>query len=113
MIYFNELQEVISMPIVTVSERGQLVIPQRIRDKFALHKGSKLLLEFSELNKTITLSLIEAEKRSTLRGILKNTQVLEVLKAEHRKELERDQQRIQSPGTNPSRLGKRAKKGTK
>ena len=84
------------MPIVTVSKHGQLVIPQWICEKLALHEGSKLLLEFSESGKTMTLRLIEGPQSISLRGILKHARVLEELEAEHRTEIEHDEQRIGS-----------------
>ncbi len=81
------------MPIVTLSERGQLVVPQAIRDKLDLRKGSKLFVEFSEVNKTITLRPVSLGQRPTLRGILKGTRALEMLEAEHKQEVARDERR--------------------
>ena len=81
------------MPIVVLSERGQLVIPQQVREKLDLRKGSRLYLEFSEPSHTITLRPLEVEKRSSLRGILKHTRALELLEAEHRAEIRRDERR--------------------
>ena len=43
------------MAIVTISERGQLVIPHEIRQKLDLPKGRKLFVDFSERERTITL----------------------------------------------------------
>ena len=78
------------MTIVTISERGQLVIPQRIRERLDLHKGAKLFIEFSEPEKTITLRPVEGVENGELRGILKRTPVLRMLKDEHKRELARD-----------------------
>ena len=82
------------MPIVKISERGQMVIPQKIREKMELHKGRRLFLEFSEREKIIILRPIDNTGRS-LRGILKGTNALELLEAEHRWEIERDERRSQ------------------
>ena len=81
------------MPVVTVSERGQVVIPQPIREKLDLRKGRRLLLEFSEADKTITLRSLERVPGRSLRGFLKGTNALELLEAEHRQEVERDGRR--------------------
>jgi len=81
------------MPIVVLSERGQLVIPQPVRDKLDLRKGSRLFLELSESGRTITLRPFEGQKRASLRGILKNTRALELLEQEHRREIRRDERR--------------------
>ncbi len=80
------------MAIVTLSERGQLVIPQAIREQLDLHKGSKLVLEFSAAEQTITLRPL-AGARQSLRGLLKGTPALELLEGEHREELARDERR--------------------
>jgi len=34
--------------VVTVGERGQIVIPKKLRDEFQLHKGTKLLVKEEE-----------------------------------------------------------------
>lgn len=81
------------MPIVTLSERGQLVIPHDIREKLDLRRGKKLLLKFSEAQKTITLRPIAAGQGRGLRGILRGTRALEMLEAEHKRELESDDRR--------------------
>jgi AbrB family looped-hinge helix DNA binding protein len=85
------------MNIVTVSERGQLVIPQRIRERLDLQKGTKLFIEFSESEKTITLRLVEVENGG-LRGILKRTPVLRMLEVEHKRELVRNGKRTGRKG---------------
>ena len=81
------------MPIVVVSERGQLVIPQQIREKLNLRKGRRLFLEFSEAERLITLRPVDLGEGKSLRGILRGTNALEMLEAEHRQELERDERR--------------------
>lgn len=81
------------MTIVTISERGQLVIPQRIREKLDLQKGTQLFIEFSEPEKTITLRRVGEVENRALRGILKRTPVLRMLESEHKKELTRDARR--------------------
>ena len=82
------------MPIVKISARGQILIPQKIREKMDLHKGRRLFLEFSERDKIIILRPIDNAGHSLL-GILKGTNALELLEAEHRSDLERDERRSQ------------------
>jgi len=79
------------MPIVVISERGQLVIPQEIRRKLELTKGRRIELQFSEQDRTITLRPVEPLK--TLRGFLKGTpsttHMLRTLRKEERQREER------------------------
>jgi AbrB family looped-hinge helix DNA binding protein len=84
--------------IVTISERGQLVIPRRIRETLDLRRGARLFIEFSEPEKTITLRPVEGIETGALRGILKRTPVLRILEAEHRRELARDARRTGRKG---------------
>ena len=83
------------MPVVKVSERGQMVIPQVVREKLDLHKGRLLFLEFSERDRTITLRPLDPQGGASLRGFLKDTNVLELRAEERRRELERDARRTQ------------------
>jgi AbrB family looped-hinge helix DNA binding protein len=79
------------MPIVVMSERGQLVIPQEIRRKLDLVKGRKLFLEFSESDNTITLRPMDALE--SLRGFLKSApttdRMLRIVRREERRSDER------------------------
>ncbi len=78
------------MSIVTLSERGQLVIPQEIRRKLELSRGSQLLLEFHEEDRAITLRPIPPRK--TLRGFLKGTpSTAQMLRTVRREEREREE----------------------
>ena len=43
-----------TMTIVTISQRGQIVIPKQIRSKLDLVKARKLLVDFSEQEGTTT-----------------------------------------------------------
>ena len=81
------------MPIVRISERGQLVIPQEVREKLDLQKGRRLFLDFSERDGTITLRPLPNKPAESLRGFLKGTNVLKLRADERRKELERDERR--------------------
>jgi len=76
------------MDIVTLSERGQLVIPHQIRRKLDLAKGRRLYVEFSEKDRTIILRPVDTFR--TLRGFLKGTppanQMLKTVRMEERKQ---------------------------
>jgi AbrB family looped-hinge helix DNA binding protein len=80
------------MQIVTVSERGQLVIPHEIRRKLELTRGSKLFVDFSETEGTITLRPVGS--LPSLRGFLKGTPPVDrMLRAARREERDRDARR--------------------
>ena len=81
------------MPIVRISERGQLVIPQEVREKLDLQKGRRLFLDFSERDAAITLRPLPNQPAGSLRGFLKGSNVLKLRAEERRKELERDERR--------------------
>jgi antitoxin PrlF len=55
--------------LVSVDERGQMVLPKETRDKAGIHAGDKLaLVSFENEGKVCCLSLIKAE---TLTGMVK------------------------------------------
>lgn len=56
--------------MVSVDERGQMVLPKELRDKAGIHAGDKLAVVSMEKNgETCCLSLIKAE---SLTGMVKN-----------------------------------------
>jgi AbrB family looped-hinge helix DNA binding protein len=56
--------------LVSVDERGQMVLPKELRDKAGIHPGDKLaVVSMQKDGKTCCLSLIKAE---TLTGMVKN-----------------------------------------
>jgi AbrB family looped-hinge helix DNA binding protein len=81
------------MPIVRISERGQMVIPQDIRQKLGLQKGSMLFLDFSEPDQTILLRPAGPGAGQSLRGFLKGTNVMELRLRERRREIAKDERR--------------------
>ncbi len=85
------------MPVVVLSERGQLVIPQEIRRKLDLAKGSRLHLGLMDDGQTITLRPVGRIK--SLRGFLKGTPTADrMLAAVRREERQRDERRGQGVG---------------
>ena len=78
--------------IVTVSSKGQVVIPAEIRRKFGLRKGIKLRI-ISEENKII-LEPVERQLEKDF-GILKGgRELLEELLRERKRESEREEVRV-------------------
>ena len=79
------------MTIVTISERGQIVIPQEIRSKLDLVKGRKLFVDFSEQEGTITLRPVGAIR--SLRGLLKGPPTVDRMLRTVRREERRSEAR--------------------
>ena len=81
------------MATTTVSSKGQIVIPRRLRDKHRLTAGMRL--EISETDEGLVLSPVKpraAARRTgwrTLRGSAKGTDALTQHLAEHRREAKR------------------------
>ena len=66
----------------TVSSRGQLVIPSRLRTKYKIKSNSKV--EWIDTGKVITLVPIPDDVITSSRGILRKTSTQTLL--QHRKE---------------------------
>lgn len=83
------------MAMVVLSERGQLVIPQDIRRRLDLAKGSRLHLSLMDDGQTIALRPVGRVK--SLRGFLKGTPSADrMLQAVRREERQRDERRGRS-----------------
>ena len=81
------------MSIVKVLDRGQIVIPHEIRQRMDLRKGRRLFLDFSESEMTIKLRPAGENAEITLRGLLRDTDVLEMRNRERQKEISKDERR--------------------
>ncbi len=74
-----------STDISTVTTKGQLVIPARLRRKFGIRKGTQIA--FLEENQRLVLQPITVEYLRRLRGSFKHAAAaLEILYAERRRE---------------------------
>ncbi len=76
------------MAVVTVSSKGQVVIPQDIRKKLNLKRGTRVQLEVRE--GVVELRPLSAEERQDWkrwRGSLRKKDVLKDLEAEHAREI--------------------------
>jgi AbrB family looped-hinge helix DNA binding protein len=81
---------------VTLSSKGQLVIPKEVRNALSLKPGAKFEVEL--VGQQIMLKPVKATDDfktllDRLTGSLAGTDALEMLENEHRWELERDAQR--------------------
>ena len=72
-----------------VSSKGQVVIPNEIREKMGIKSGA--FLEFRQIDgKRLEVTVIK-DPIEELHGILKGTNALRELEEEHRKEMEEDE----------------------
>ncbi len=72
------------MPMMTVSFKGQVVIPRVIREKLNLNRGTKL--EVLELNGEIVLIRLPDDPLDSLRGMFKAKRPIEEMRAWVKKE---------------------------
>jgi AbrB family looped-hinge helix DNA binding protein len=72
-----------------VGPKGQVVIPKVLRDRLAIHPGDEVVFDFDGTS----LRVEKVERRETLRGALAGLALTERLEAEHRRELEREDER--------------------
>ena len=70
----------------TVSAKGQLVVPSKLRRKYGIRKGTRVA--FVEDNHRIILQPITAEFIHSLRGSLKGSKALDFLLAERKRDRE-------------------------
>ena len=88
--------------VVTLSSKGQLVIPKQIRDDLQLEAGMEFLVrvEHGEIilrRKPDVEAALKALNK--LCGMFEGKGLIDDLEAEHRWEIERDEQRIASLGS--------------
>jgi len=77
--------------VVTLSSKGQLVIPKSVREILGLENGAQLNLEF-EGNRIVLEPFNEDEIIDLLYGMFSGEDFLSDLEEEHRLELEGDGQ---------------------
>ncbi len=78
------------MVVVTVSSKGQVVIPQEVRKRLNLRRGTRVQLEVRE--GVVELRPLPHEKEQDWkhwRGSLRKKKVLSALEAEHAQEIAR------------------------
>ncbi|HEX3036710.1 MAG TPA: AbrB/MazE/SpoVT family DNA-binding domain-containing protein [Thermodesulfobacteriota bacterium] len=75
--------------IVKVSSKGQVVIPNEIREKMEIKAGT--FLEFRQIDdKRLEVTVIK-DMIKELEGIYKGSNLLQELEKEHREEIEQDE----------------------
>lgn len=84
---------------VTLSTKGQLVIPKEIRKTLALRPGTKFSIEVNQQRQIVLQPIPDQEEHvhnviDSLRGILAGTDALEWLEEDHRQELQREETRL-------------------
>ncbi len=78
------------MPVVTMSSKGQIVIPQRIRQRLGMREGSKITVEATQ--DAIVLRPAGRVARGWRRwhGAFSGRRLLNALAEEHAAEISRD-----------------------
>jgi len=76
------------MAIVTVSTKGQIVIPKEVREKFGLRPGTKIDVKLKE--NEITLKPMRENISDGLYGKYRGVDLLKDLKEEHYREVKRE-----------------------
>lgn len=80
-----------AMEITRLSSKGQLVVPKRIREELGLERGGSLRVEL--VNGRIVMEPLGGDNRAgwrRWRGSLKGSEALQEHLAEHRHEVEKD-----------------------
>ena len=72
----------------TVTSKGQIVIPSRVRKNFGIEQGTHIELIEDKAAGVIILKPVTAQYVRSLRGILKGPAALQALKEDRRKEKE-------------------------
>jgi len=76
------------MAIVTVSTKGQIVIPKEVREKFGLRPGTKIDVKLK--GNEIILKPIRKNISNRLYGKYRGIDLLKDLKEEHYREVKRE-----------------------
>ena len=72
----------------TITSKGQIVIPSRVRKNFAIEQGTRIELIEDKAAGIIILKPVTPQYVRSLRGILKGPAALQALKEDRRKEKE-------------------------
>lgn len=80
------------MSVVTVSSKGQIVLPKQLREELEIREGDSIEIqrEGNELHLRRVSSAVPAKDWRTWRGILAGSNALEEHVREHREEIERE-----------------------
>ena len=72
----------------TITSKGQIVIPSRVRKNFAIEPGTRIELIEDKATGVIILKPVTPQYVRSLRGVLKGPAALQALKEDRRKEKE-------------------------
>lgn len=78
--------------VITLSTKGQIVIPKRIREALKLQAGTRLSVELE--GEKVVLKPLKGSVAGRLYGRFRGTDLLKDLEKEHRREIERDERRF-------------------
>ncbi len=79
------------MPVVTLSSKGQIVLPHEIRQALGLQKGDRLRVTLEDDRLVLTrVPLARKQNWQHWRGCLSGTQALQEHMAQHTEEVERE-----------------------
>jgi AbrB family looped-hinge helix DNA binding protein len=81
------------MPIVTVSSKGQVVIPKEIREKLDLREGAKVEVRIRDDEVVMRPSKGDGRDWRRWRGRFRGSGMLKELETEHAAEVARDRRR--------------------
>lgn len=79
------------MAVVTVSSKGQIVVPKRLRDALHLKPGMRLQVELQ--GEQLVLKPLRDRVSDHLYGRFRGADLTDDVEAEHRRELEHDADR--------------------
>jgi AbrB family looped-hinge helix DNA binding protein len=78
------------MPVVTMSSKGQIVIPQQIRRRIGLREGSRVNVEATEDGVLLRPTRTATRGWRRWRGAFAGKALLKALRREHAAEIVRD-----------------------
>jgi AbrB family looped-hinge helix DNA binding protein len=78
------------MAVTTLSTKGQLIIPKRIREALGLRPGAKFVVELE--GDMVILRPVKGDIARRLYGKYRELDLLEELKEEHLREIERERE---------------------
>ena len=72
----------------TVTTKGQIVIPSKVRLKLGIKEGARIQIEVNEMDQSLTLTPITRQYIHSIRGKHKGSGLLKALMAEKKRERE-------------------------
>jgi len=76
------------MPVTSLSTKGQIIIPKKIREALGLRPGAKFIIELE--GDSVILKPVKVDVAQRLYGRYRELDLLKDLEEEHLREVERD-----------------------